>query len=130
MGDHGLIRTPHYRISSINHQFYTIETNKIALSAFCYKRYYNDTIHSVPYGHNIFRENAVYQEIAMDEERGVADIERQIGEGDQIIIPTFELSERTIVQQEEQSFFTPPDPDFYQQISYTESELEGDLMIF
>ena len=45
MGDHGLIRTPNYRVGSINHQFYTIETNKIALTIFRDKRYYIDLIH-------------------------------------------------------------------------------------
>ena len=131
MGDHGLIRTPNYRIGSINHQLYTIETNKIALTAFCDKRYYIDSIHSLPFGHKAIRENAVYQEIALDEEWGLTDIEEQIEEGDQSNPnATFELSDGTIVQQGEQPFFTPPDPGFYQQISYTESELEGDLVNF
>ena len=73
----------------------------------------------------------MYQERALDQEWGMADIDEQIEEGDQINPnDTFELSDGTIVQQDEQSFFTPPDPGFYQQISYTESELEGDIMNF
>ena len=59
------------------------------------------------------------------------DIDEQIEEGDQINPnDTFELSDGTIVQQDEQSLFTPPDPGFYQQISYTENELEEDIVIF
>ena len=40
----------------------------------------------------------------------------------------FEFSDGTIVQQDQQSFFTRPDSGFYQQISYTKSELEWDLV--
>ena len=115
MGDHGLIRPPIYRISWINHQIYTIETNKLALTAFCDKRYYIDSIHSLPCGHKGIRENAVYQEKALNEEWGLLDIEEQSEEGDQSNPnATFDLSEGTIVQQDEQHFFTPPDPGFYQ----------------
>ena len=131
MGDHGLIRMPNNRIGSINHQLYTIETNKIALTAFCDKRYYVDSIHLLPFGHKAIRENAVYQEIAPDEEWDLTDVDEQIEERHQSNPnATFELSDGTIVQQDEQPFFTPLDPGFFQQISYTESELEGDLVNF
>ena len=73
----------------------------------------------------------MYHEIALDEEWGLTDIEEQIEEGDHSNPNArFELSDGAIVQQDEQPFFTPPDPDFYQQINYTESELEGDLVNF
>ena len=73
----------------------------------------------------------MYQEIALDEEWDMEDIDEQIEEGDQSNPnDTFELSDGTIVQQDKQSFFTPHDPGFYQQISYTESELEWDIVNF
>ena len=83
MGYHGLIRTPNYRIGSISHQLYTIKTIKTALTAFCDKRYYIDSIHSLSFGHKAIRKNAVYQEIALDEEWGLTDIEEQTEEGEQ-----------------------------------------------
>ena len=61
----------------------------------------------------------------------MADIDEEIEEGDQIKPnATFELSDGTIVQQDEQPVFTHPDPGFYQQIGYIESDLEGDLIKF
>ena len=51
----------------------------------------------------------MYHEIALDEEWCLTDIDEQIEEGDQSNPnATFELSDETIVQQDEQPFFTPP----------------------
>ena len=57
--------------------------------------------------------------MARDKEWVVADFKEEIEEEGRINhIATFELSDGTIVQQDKQSLFTPPDPGFYQHISY------------
>ena len=50
-----------------------------------------------------------------------------MGGGLTISILTFELSADTFVQQFERKIFIPLDPGFYQQICYTETEIEGFL---
>ena len=84
MGDHGLIRTSNYRIGSINHQLYTIDTHTKALTAFRDQRFYCGSLHSLPYGLKAIRENAVYQEIALDEEVVETDFEEKTEEADKI----------------------------------------------
>ena len=54
-------------------------------------------------------------------------MEEVVGGGLTISIFTFELSAETLVQQFERKIFILLDPGFYQQICYTETEIEGFL---
>ena len=55
----------------------------------------------------------------------VTDIEEVVGGGLTISILIFELSAEAFVQQVEQKFFILHDPGLYQQVCYTEIEIEG-----
>ena len=99
------------------YELMTLEQNKVALSAYCDRRFYLDPINSLPFGHKNIREFAFHNVIWNDWEW---ESENESGL-DSISQPTPEnvISENNIS--------SPPDPGFNQP-GYSESELDQDIV--
>ena len=95
----------------------TLEQNRVALSAYCDKLFYLDSINSLPFGLKKFREFAFHNIILNDwdwESENESDL-------DSISQPTPE----NVIS--ENNSFSPLDPGFNQP-DYSESELDQDIV--
>lgn len=108
------VRVKNITIKSERHSLYTLEQNKVALSAFCNKRFYLDSIHSLPFGHKSIRDVA-FQNIMINDWNW--DIASDSTEGED------EEEERVPILLSDDNYYSPPDPGFSQR-SYSSSELE------
>ena len=102
---------------SEKHELMTLEQNRVALSAYCDKRFYLDPINSLPFGQKNIREFAFHNVILNDwdwESENESDL-------DSISQPTPE----NVIS--ENKSFSPPDPGFNQP-DYSESELDQDIV--
>ena len=61
-----IIRVKNVTIKSVKPEFMTLEQNKVALSAYCDKRFYLDPINSLSFGHKNIREFAFHNFILND----------------------------------------------------------------
>lgn len=128
-----VVRAKNVRIQSANHEIFTLECNKIALSAYDDKRFICDNgIDTLPYGHKDTTDAIFFNQISDDLGWGESE-ESEITEsvehyetgpdnsvGGENSVSLFELLETQ---------FNPPDPGFNQR-EYTESELEDGGSIY
>ena len=115
-------------ITTDRHALFTVEQNKVALSAFCNKRFYLDAYHSIPFGHKHIRELAFHNMILDDWDWD--------GENDDIVSSSgSEKEDYTSTDENEEgetpfldnAVHSPTDPGFHQR-EYDTSELEDDIV--
>lgn len=113
-----IVRLPNVRIESKNHEIFTVETNKIALTAFDDKRFIQDNgVDTLPFGHYSLQDRCFERMIAADPNWGY---------DDEDVARNYDLN---FLHSEESLSFSPPDPGMHQP-QYNDSDLEGGLVDF
>lgn len=124
-----IFRAKNVRIQSVNHELFTVECNKIALSAYDDKRFICDNgIDTLPYGHKDIRDTVFHNQILDEMDWGDSEesavnisVEQRtaVNSQDNSTSGTHSYSLFELVENQ----FSPPDPGLNQR-AYTESELE------